>query len=317
MSTPPVLVIDPNLFASFQRWSGTVPADHWASWLGVLTPTSVFAFTDELLKYFDHEREQTPPYPVHDEQVLDYVPMLEAVLDAPAKFVMVALGAGWGRWLTAGAYAARNKGKTYQLVGVEAEPEHFRWLQQHFQQAGIAPGSYRLINAAASGTNGDCWFYVGKPAAWYGQSLVPDRAVDGLGGAPHKVPLGSERDHNGEKIKRMHSVDLAEVLRGLPLVDYLHMDIQGTEYQFLAAHPRLLQAQVKMVNIGTHAHEIEADLRVLFQGLGWVKRFDLPLNTRAVVQFEQQSHNVTFGDGVQVWLNPRYSHGLARKNAAA
>ena len=42
-------------------------------------------------------------------------------------------GAGWGRWLSAGAFASEQTGREYRLVGVEAEPQHFEWMERHFR----------------------------------------------------------------------------------------------------------------------------------------------------------------------------------------
>ena len=120
MSITRELVIEPRLFQSFRRWSGRVASGYWANWLGVLTRADVWAFSDKLMAIYSKERYEAPGYPTEDESVLDWVPLLEAVLAAGSSFVMVALGAGWGRWLSAGALAAKKLDKAYALVGVEA-----------------------------------------------------------------------------------------------------------------------------------------------------------------------------------------------------
>jgi FkbM family methyltransferase len=309
MPTTREVLIEQSVFESFQRWSGHVPSGYWANWLGVLTRADVWAFSEEFMTIFRKSRQETPGYPTNDESVLDWVPLLQAVLDAGDPFVMVALGAGWGRWLSAGAFAAKNSGHGYRLVGVEAEPEHFRWMQLHFQENHLDSTNCRLVNAAASGYSGDCWFYVGKPASWYGQCIVPDNAFNG---PRTQVAIGEEFDHNGERVRRIRSVNIEDALQDLPVVDYLHMDIQGTEYDFLSAKPELLQNRVKMVNIGTHSHEIEANLRSLFESLGWKKRFDVAMNSKLPIFLgTEQVDTVQFGDGVQVWSNPRFTPGVA------
>ena len=264
---------------------------------------------------FSKARDETPSYPTNDESVLDWVPLLEAVLAGGNPFVMVALGAGWGRWLSAGAFAAKNLGRAYQLVGVEAEPEHFRWMELHFRENQLDPVHYRLVNAAASSQSGNCWFYVGKPASWYGQCIVPDSAIN-LNG--QQVAVGEDFEHNGEKVKRIRSVNIEDVTQGLPVVDYMHMDIQGSEYEFLSAKPESLQERVKMVNIGTHSTEIETDCRRMFETLGWRNHFDVPMNSKLPIYMgSEQVDTVQFGDGVQVWTNPKLSRGVAANSAAA
>jgi FkbM family methyltransferase len=309
MATTPEIRIDKQVFESFPRWSGYVPPGYWANWLGVLTSANVWAFSKEVLALFAKGRHEVPRYPLKEESILDWVPLLQAVLEAGDTFVMAALGAGWGRWLSAGAFAAKKLGRNYHLIGVEAEPEHFRWLQLHFQENHLDPAHCLLLNAAASAHSGDCWFYVGKPACWYGQCIVPDSTLNGI---PNHAAIGDESDHNGEKIRRVQSVTIDDVLRGQRRVDYLHMDIQGAEYDFLSANPELLGATVKMVNIGTHSPEIEVQCRTLFEELGWRNRYDVPLNSKLPVYFgDEFVADVQFGDGVQVWINPRFSAGVA------
>ena len=51
---------------------------------------------------------------------------------------MIELGAGYGRWLVRAATALQQvKDLPFQLIGVEAEPQHFKWLLQHFKDNGL------------------------------------------------------------------------------------------------------------------------------------------------------------------------------------
>lgn len=303
MSHTSEILIDLKTFESFKKWSGQVPSGYWANWLGVLTRANVWAFPEEIITIYSEERNEDFDYPINDEHVLDWVPMLEAVLHADECFVMVALGAGWGRWLSGGAFAATQKRLTYRLVGVEAEPEHFRWMETHLKENKLDPGSYRLINAASSSHRGECWFYVGKPSSWYGQSIVQDEKIPLKN--KQSVRLGAETEFGGEKVRRVRSVNIEDIVADLQLIDYMHMDIQGAEYDFLSAKPDLLQTRLKMVNVGTHSEKIENNLQRLFEGLGWVNRFNVPMNSELPVKIgDKRMSTASFGDGVQVWINP-------------
>ena len=76
----------------------------------------------------------------------------------------------------------------------------------------------------------------GKPDAWYGQSLVTDQAV-----ATHtqdgKGPTGGTAMVAGETAMRVKTVDLQEITKNHEIIDYVHMDIQGSEYEVLSAYP--------------------------------------------------------------------------------
>jgi FkbM family methyltransferase len=294
--------VDGDLIAPFRVWSGTTPAGYWTNWLGVRTRAAVWTFTDDIVAAFSKERQDHPRFMPVDENSLDWVPLLQAVLAAGQSFVMVALGAGWGRWLSAGAFAARQTGRDYRLVGVEAEPTHFRWMQEHFDENGLDPDRYRLLEAAASAASGSCWFQIGRAADWYGQSISPAAAASDDRTAPAAVGTVVEAD--GMKLQRVRCVDIEEVMAGLPRADYMHMDVQGAELDFLAAKPAVLQARVKMVNIGTHSEAIERGLRRLFTSLGWSCRYDVPMNGKVLMKFgSMKPCSIPFGDGVQVWVN--------------
>jgi hypothetical protein len=63
---------------------------------------------------------------------------------------------------------------------------------------------------------------------------------------------------------------------------------------------------VRLVNIGTHSAEIEAGLRKLFKGLAWECLYDVRLGSRIPVRLGNElGPEVEFGDGIQVWRNPR------------
>ena len=278
----------------FQPWSGTVPAGFFAYFLGNLTRADYWAFPAEIRQAYDRERFERFSGPAIDDNIFDWLILLEAIAEARDQFVMVALGAGWERWLVAAALASKQfSGISCRLVGVEAEPTHFRWMLEHFRDNGISPGEHDLIEAAASGESGRAWFYVGKSDSWYGQSIICDRTLKPVMGS-------SEIEYNGERARLVRTVDLAEITSRYRRIDYLHMDIQGAELDFLAAHPKTLSRKVKRVLVGTHSAEIESGLRTLFTGLNWQCQYDVPLNG----QIRVNDALLALGDGVQVWINP-------------
>jgi FkbM family methyltransferase len=294
-----VPVLNKEVLAKFRRWSGTVPSGYFAYFLGNLTRADYWAFPENIRALYMQDRYQAPSGPGNDDNILDWVILLEAVVEARGEFTMAALGAGWGRWLVAGALAARQRDLRPRLIGVEAEPTHYQWMREHFRDNQIDPDDHDLIEAAASGDSGGAWFYFGKPNAWYGQSIVHD--------ARPPDPDSLEIEHNGERARRVRTVDVRDVTAAYRLIDYMHLDTQGAELDFLSSHPAILDEKVKRVLIGTHSNAIEEGLRALFTGLGWHCQYDIPLNGCVRVDDVE----VTLGDGVQVWINP----ALTRKDA--
>jgi FkbM family methyltransferase len=293
MTATPEIAIDPALFDRYTPWSGTVPAGYWIDWTGIRTRADVYAFTPEITELFNTERPQTTALPIYDEHVLDWIPLVQALNETSGTFRMAALGAGWGRWIAGGAGLARQLGRDFKILGVEAEPQHFDWMLRHMRDNDIGADRATLICAAAAGRPGDFWFTVGDSQSWYGQSIV---SVDESKGRP-----------DPSKFRRVKGLTMNDVLEQLSPIDYLHMDIQGTEAEFLSYAPDQLNRHVGMVNIGTHGLDIEVQLRALFRKLGWTCIYDIEIGSSRAIRIEEKlSKPVQFGDGVQVWKNPNF-----------
>jgi FkbM family methyltransferase len=278
----------------FCPWQGIVPARFFADFLGNRTRSHYWAFPGEIRRLYDHERFEAFSAPSIGDNIFDWLILLEAVVEARGGFTMAALGSGWGRWLVAGAFAAAQLGRTpCRLVGVEAEPTHFQWMLEHFRDNNLDPNQHELIEAAAGARSGRSWFYVGKSDSWYGQSLIHDKSLEGIKDA-------GEIEYGGERARMVRTVDFAELSRNYPRIDYLHLDIQGAELDVLSADPRILDAKVKRVLVGTHSAEIEAGLRKLFGKRNWRCQYDFPMNS----EIQVDGTGVTLGDGVQAWINP-------------
>lgn len=150
----------------------------------------------------------TPEYPPEsDPEYLEWVDLLESVLEARETYTMVELGAGFGRWGVRGAYAASEKKLRSVFMGVEADPIHFQWMRMHCSDNFVM--RHLLIDSAVTDTNGIVLFASSnRPSSWYGQAIV-----DG----------GSQSIH-------VHAIRLSTLLEDAPAtVDLIDMDIQGEE----------------------------------------------------------------------------------------
>lgn len=219
------------------------------------------------------------------EEYFEWIDVLESVVLAHDRFTMIELGAGFGRWLVRAAVAVRQYAPDLpiQLVGVEAEPTHFQWMQQHFRDNGINPDDHCLIEAAVDAQDGEVLFYVGQPDEWYGQAIA------------------QEAPATQASIQRVKAVSLNQILAQVDTVDLIDIDVQGAELVVLQSAIAAMNRQVKRVHIGTHAVEIERGLRQLFRQHGWQKLNDFACHATERTEWGE----VTFGDGVQTWINPR------------
>ena len=157
----------------FEHYAFTEPADEPGFRRNGLGVRERFEFVNADV-YPDYGRLRPGGLPIYDEEYFEWIDVLEAVSQAQERFVMMELGAGFGRWLVNAATAVRQtKTIPLYLVAVEAEPTHFAWLLQHLKDNGLNPNEHRLVEAAAGKSQGsvlfDCSF---DPADEYGQGIL-------------------------------------------------------------------------------------------------------------------------------------------------
>jgi FkbM family methyltransferase len=240
--------------------------------------------------------------PAVNEEYFEWIDLLEAVATSAGRFVMMELGAGYGRWLANAAGASRMLRRPYYLLAVEAEPVHFRFLARNLRDNGVPVWRSKLVRAAVGAAPGHVWFHVGQPTQWYGQAIdryrqpIAPTLLQRLARRPIReaLPDGTQRE-----LVRVVSLD--QLLRPWKHVDLIDLDVQGAELDVLAASEQL-DRKVRRVHIGTHDPEVEAGLRRLFARLGWINRGDYPCLTANV---PTPYGRVTFQDGVQSWVNPK------------
>jgi hypothetical protein len=127
-------------------------------------------------------------------------------------------------------------------------------------------------------------FGVGQPASWYGQAIA-----DGTWSPEH--------------VATVDAVTLSDLLEPLERVDLIHCDIQGAEADVFEEAATSVAAKVQRVHVGTHGPDVERRLRRLFSSLGWENVNDYAGGTSA----ETAWGRTDFQDGVQTWLNPRFT----------
>lgn len=235
-----------------------------------------------------------------NEEIFEWIDVLEAICFARNEFTMIELGCSHARWLVQAAFAARQRGVATKVTGVEAEPTHFRWAREHLSDNGLDRKD-ALHCAAVDVCDGSASFYTGLADAWYGQALAPPST------APTPLWTRLTRALTGQKLKpmdtvaRVKTISLRSLLRNWSHVDLLDFDIQGSELDVVASAPEALDARVRRVHVGTHSAEIEAGLRRLFTDMRWVN-----LNDYECLRDNDTPYGrLRFNDGVQTWLNPR------------
>ena len=243
------------------------------------------------------------------EDYLEWIDLLESVLAAKGQYTVMELGAGYGRWsVRAAALIRQLRPMPFHLVAVEAEPRHYRWLQQHLSDNRVDPGGCKLIQGVVSGHREDVLFYVASPAgdrdeaaSWYGQAIAkPYEAVDDLPTDPYEDQKVIQL-RSGWKSIKVPSFLLTDILPEANRIDLIDMDLQGEEMKVIASSIDELDRRAVRLHIGTHSLEIEQGLRDLLRQHGWQCTADC-----AGGQMNQTPWGpIEFVDGVQSWVNPR------------
>jgi FkbM family methyltransferase len=226
----------------------------------------------------------------------EWVGALRAVDEAENFFTMIELGAGWGPWLIACATAAKDKGiGRIHLIGIEGDRTHCQFMHEHFINNGFDPAEHRLVHAVIGAKSGVALFpIVENPENVWGSE--PQFFSD----VTEAQMLAA--DEAGEpRFEIVPALTLAEVIADHPVIDLLHIDIQGGEADVLEAGAELLDERVSRVVIGTHGRAIEERLHKLFHRLNWQLESDDPC------RFGTNDHGLVLTmDGTQVWKNRRF-----------
>jgi FkbM family methyltransferase len=229
----------------------------------------------------------------------EWVGTLRSVLAAKAgersEFNIMELGAGWGPWLVAGVFAARQQGFCkFHLTGVEGSKDHVKFLRQHLTNNGIDPGDHDIRHGVVGAKSELMYFPIlTTPNHEWGAAPVTREKLP---------PKFKKSDY-----ETVQAVSLNDLLTSDRRIDLLHVDIQGGELDTLAAAKASLNQKVAYVVIGTHGRGIEEGLFKLFAELKWWCEIETPCEVA-------QDFGGTYGmvlqwDGCQVWRNPKLLDG--------
>jgi FkbM family methyltransferase len=273
-----------HIFHEYRRMPVVGTGKHLFDFLGVATKCN---YKKGLEKHVLKPGERaTLGYPTLNEHYFDWIALLSSVANAGGIFRMAELGAGWGPWLVRGAFAVnqKNTNSKIELLGIEADPTHFQWMNEHFIGNGLIPSDHSLIMGAVSA----------KPETLKFPRLThPDEDY----GASTR--LGSEV----REFIQVQGYTLENLInRFTGTLDFLHMDVQGAEYDLLPTSIKLLSASVKNIMIGTHmSTEKHESVYSLFNENDWKCEYVFPRNQTVNTEFGI----VSFGDGFQWWSNPQ------------
>jgi len=220
----------------------------------------------------------------------EWAAVLRAVDLARDKFIMLELGCGWGCWMNNTGVAAKSRGLSIQLIGVEGDEKHLEFARETLQTNHISTSEYTLKR--------------GVTAVHSGYALFPSRQEEDRWGAEPIFNVSESESVEAVatgQFERLSMIPLHEAIGDHLKIDLVHMDIQGGEADFVEQSISLLSEKVGYLVIGTHSRSIEGQLFETLLNAGWLLEIERPAILHIV-----EGKPIVYIDGVQGWINPKF-----------
>lgn len=252
------------------------------------------------------ERLQLPvPDDGFHAEAIEYIAVTDALqrFQKQSSFCAVEIGAGWGPWITLAGVIARQRGvEQIKLVGVEASDRRFSLMSRHLQTNGLRPAECvsedmlydsvftRLFNGAIWTHDGEIWF--------------PEADVVDMGAAASESDQPA--DYRGAKLnnKAIACKKLDTLLHDMGCIDFMHIDIQGSELELIHDQIDWLSTNVKTLMIASHSRPIEGRLIELLFSKDWQLHREKPCRVDWYKNVSMVGK--TMVDGSQYWLNRKF-----------
>ena len=296
--------------------------DFLVDWMGVRTRIPMLSWAPAELAGNTNESLPIPDDGYRSED-FEYAALARAVRGSESHPLrLIEIGAGWAPWAVAGLVHARRVGQPAIAFAVEADPRKCEWARQHAADNALATVSVsgrpsqlaKKLQSAVSDWDGNGELLVViEAAAWHETTKVkfPDAPSDDMGTAVWTLP-GTDVDYRGAHL-RHHSIpaiaidELLTAMRsagpGGEVVDLLHVDVQGVEFELLQQTAGEIQTHTRLMAVGTHNRWSEGQLQYFFLERGWGLLIDKPCKAHFTMTHPTLS-GFTVQDGMQLWENP-------------
>ncbi|MBM3670286.1 MAG: hypothetical protein FJW97_09800 [Actinobacteria bacterium] len=311
--------------SEYPRWLGmldspTPPSAHpefLTDWMGVRTRMSMLPWAPQELAGTVAAHHPIPDDGYRSED-FEYVALARALDVQTNLFQMIEIGAGWAPWSVAAIVTCRSRGREARAIAVEADSRRVEWAVRHAEDNGItvrvAIGDHHSIESTIREWRDDDSrpLLIVCAAAWHesGELSFPKVPVDDMGAAVWTLP-GTDVDYRGAHLEHsaIPAVSMRSLLEGLrdPIVDLLHVDVQGVEFELLEACAHEVQERVLLMAVGTHSRISEGHLLDFFLPRGWGVIIESPCRAEYLMTRPTLA-GFTVQDGMQLWENPFLTH---------
>lgn len=274
-----------GVMKSFQIESQEPEEGVLKNFMGVKVPAKVYP---PILNPLMGQVEPLPDPGNWHADIAEWGAALLSVVRAKDTYRIVEVGCGWGCWLVNMGVAARARGLSVDLIGIEGDKNHLLNAAEVLALNDFDEDQYSLHHGVAGPKPGKALFPDPEAgtAAWGGAAIFyPDE--DTLAKA--------EED---DTVQVLDCKTLEEVSAGQP-IDLLHIDIQGAETDYVAGNLDSMTKYARRMLIGTHSRVIEGKLMECLLDAGWILEMERP-----AIAPPHAGQPITRIDGVQLWGNP-------------
>jgi hypothetical protein len=238
----------------------------------------------------------------HAESI-EYVACFTSVEDSSDSYTMFELGAGWGPWMSIAGSTAIKKGiKKINLIGVEGAHNKTGFIKKHLLENGLRPDkedlettlynpqfqwevNTKIYDGIINATGDDMEFPEVPPDA-YGASLTDGTSA-----------------RMDTRLIKTKGYSFSGISSGYDLIDFVHLDLQGYEEEFVPSVIETLKEKVRFLFIGTHTRRIEGNLLNVLYDNGFKLLREQPCRVAWPESKPASFVDCTFKDGGQFWVN--------------
>lgn len=279
-----------DFFTQEPSWNGSQYVDIF----GRKTSQDVIPSVIKLDKLFALNRLLPIPDDGHAAEAMEYLALADAVSNSKKEsFSFIELGAGWGPWTSLAYHMCQKKNISFvNLVAVEATPGKISKLKKHMIDNNLFEGNnigydLKIISGVVSAKGGCKTFFPSDP-----ENMGAGMIIDGKSLDPNNL---------SGKLVEVDVIALEDILDGR-VFDFLHIDIQGHEFDLLRDALEIFKRQTRAFFIGTHTRLIEGEIiELLYKNnfkLQWEKPCRMKLNEDSNSIIGRTTH-----DGGQYWIN--------------
>ena len=115
-------------------------------------------------------------------------------------------------------------------------------------------------------------------------------------------------DYRGKQgdFQKIEGRSIIKALAGYRHIDFLHIDIQGSEWDLISRCANFLDDRVRCMFVGTHNRKIEGDLIEFLHQRGWMLMRERPCRFYPMLTAPTLTGS-TYHDGGQFWRNDSHS----------